>query len=158
MPPFPIYLISSQNAKYLQVNPTIMKGVHVTVDIIENYKKLTFSNHDLRNFLELHMSKCMPSVQLVEGVTIQLVPMDQARGLQKSSILSLLYMPHFVRNIEVKMFLKQVLVYFHGGCLWLDNCIFVDVDLINSIIVFPKLVFEPVPFFAGMDQDISLVT
>ena len=80
-------MVILKNAKYPLVNPTIPKGVHVATNIMDNLKKLTFSDQELRMFSELHMSKYMTIVKLVEGVPIQLVPMDWAQGLAKSSLL-----------------------------------------------------------------------
>ena len=88
------------------MNVAILMGVHVTVNIIDNLKKLTFSDHDLRKFLELHMWKYMTSVQIVEGMPIQLVPMDWDHVLEKLSIQSPMYMPHFVRTAEVNTCMK----------------------------------------------------
>ena len=60
----------------------------------------------------------------MEGDPIQLVPMEWPHGLDKSGILSLLYMPHFGCTTEVNMCVKYMLVCFNGVCLWLDNRIF----------------------------------
>ena len=59
----------------------------------------------------------MASKQLVEGEPILLVPMEWARGLEKSVFLSLMHMPHFGCTNEVNTCMKQLLVYFHGGFL-----------------------------------------
>ena len=73
-----------------------------------NLKKMTFYDHDLRNFPKIHMSNYMTSVQLVEGRPIQLVPMYWACGLDNLSILSLLCMPLFGRIAEVNTCVKQL--------------------------------------------------
>ena len=86
----------------------------------------------------------MNSVQLIEGGPIQLVPMDWACGLENLGILSLMNMPN--------------LFYFHGSYLWLDNHIYVDVELIFSITGLPKAGIIPTPFFTGKEQDTNLVS
>ena len=83
------------------LNPTISKGVHVMADIMSNLKKLTFSNHDLRKFPKLHMSKYMMLVKLMEFGTLWLLPMDWDHGLEKYGILSILYMPRFFLTTKV---------------------------------------------------------
>ena len=93
----------------------------------------------------------------MEGGTIQLVPMHYSHGLDKSGILSMMYMPHFSHTVEVDRCMKKLLVCFHGGCLWLDNHIFVDIDLIVSITELSKEGVDPVPFFAIKEQDTILV-
>ena len=52
--------------------------------------------------------------------------------------------------------MKQLLAFFHGGFLWLDRKISVDIELIASIIGLPLAVVDPAPFFAGKDQDKNL--
>ena len=59
--------------------------------------------------------------------------MEQVRGLVQEGLLSLMYMSHLHRSREVNPCVKQLLVSFHGGCLWLDKKINVDVDLIATI-------------------------
>ena len=88
---------------------------------------------------------------------IQLVPMDWAQCLENPGILSLLYMSHFSNTTEVNTCMKKLLVCFHGGYLWFNNHIFVDVDLIAIISGFPKARVDPTPFFAGKEQDKILV-
>ena len=65
-------IIIRKNSRYPLANPTISKGVHVMTDIMANMNKLTFSNHDLRKFPKLHMSKYMMLVQLMEFGPLQL--------------------------------------------------------------------------------------
>ena len=99
-------MVICKNTKYPLVKLVIPCDVPVTIDIMDNLKKVTFSDHDLRNFPKIHMSKYMTSLQLVEGEPIQLVPMEWPRGLDKPGILSLLYMPHFSCTTEVNMCVK----------------------------------------------------
>ena len=50
-----------------------------------------------------------------------------------------------------------MLVCFHGGCLWLEQNILVDVELIALTTRLPiDGVNNPAPFFAGKDQDVTL--
>ena len=79
-------VVIQKNEKYMLVNPIIPPCVHITANIMPNMEKLTFTNNDLRKFSELHMSKYMTSVQRIEGGSIELVPMDWARGLEHFGI------------------------------------------------------------------------
>ena len=123
------------------------------MDIMYNLKKFPFYDHELRKLPKLHMSKCMPSVKIMEGDPIQLVPMEQDYGLDKSGIISLLYVPHFGRTTKVNTCVKQLLVCFHEICMWLYTLIYVDVNLIHFTAGLPKERFNPVPFFVGNEQD-----
>ena len=53
-----------KNSKYHLVKPVIPPGVYVTIDIMPNLKKLTFTNRNLRKFPELWISQYMTSVQV----------------------------------------------------------------------------------------------
>ena len=53
---------------------------------------------------------------------------------------------------EVNTCINKLLIFFHGGCLWLDTRIYVDVDLICTITGFPKEGVDPKPLFAGKEQ------
>ena len=54
---------------------------------------------------------------------------------------------------EVNDYVKQLLVYFHGRCLWLDRKISMDMELIASIIGLALVGVDPTPFFIRKDQD-----
>ena len=65
--------------------------------------------------------------------TYDLSVKEYARGLEQSGLLNLLLMPHFGRLGLVGMYVKQLIVCFHGGYLWLDKPYEVMVDLISNI-------------------------
>ena len=67
-----------------------------------------------------------------------------------------MHMPHFGHTTEVNTCVKQLLVCFHGGCLWLKRNILVDVELITSITGLPLAGVDPMPFFTRKDQDATL--
>ena len=71
--------------------------------------------------------------------------------------MSLLYMPHFGRTSKVNTCVNKPLVFFHGGFLWLDIHISVDVYLIATITGFPIVGIDPIPYIARKDQDKILV-
>ena len=61
--------------------------------------------------------------------------------------MSLMYMLHFSQSIEVNACVKQLLVSFHGGCLWLDQKYSMDIELIATIIGLPLTNVESTPYF-----------
>jgi hypothetical protein len=54
-------------------------------------------------------------------------------GLVNTGILSFLEIPHFERGEYVNNYVKQLLVVLHGGFLWLDEPVSIDVKLISFI-------------------------
>ena len=91
---------------------------------------MKFEDYDTRKAKELERNRfmvIMPSVLLNADVVSA---MEWEHGLGQSGILNLLLMPHFSRTTPVKMYVKQLLVCFHGGYLWLDKPYEVTVDLV----------------------------
>ena len=83
-------------------------------------------------------------------------PMEWGKGLDQSGLLSLLFMPHFGRSIEVNTYVKQLLVEFHGGYMWLDKAYSVDVNLILEITGLPQVGVDPMSFLKK-DKDPSMI-
>ena len=106
-------------------------------DILLNLQKLTFVGHDTKKQSDQDCADYMVTVQDTLDAPKQFVPMEWDRGLDQSSILSLLYMLHFGTNIAINTCVKNLLVLFHGGFLCLGNPISVDVELIAVITGLP---------------------
>ena len=70
---------------------------------------------------------------MVPGAQIQRIPQPWESGLANSGLLGLINMPHFGQLNEAHASVKQILVYFHGGMLWLNTFIPITVDLIATI-------------------------
>ena len=92
---------------------------------------MTFGDHDIPKFPELDMKIYMVLVQDTPDRPKHLVPLEWARGLGQAGLLLLMYMSHFGRSTEVNACVKQLLVSFHGGCLWIDKKHYVDVEMIT---------------------------
>ena len=63
--------------------------------------------------------------------------LEYACGLEQSDLLNLLLMPHFGRSEPVGMYVKQLLVCFHGGYIWMNKPYEVMTDLISAITGLP---------------------
>ena len=59
--------------------PIVSIGVQVMKNIIPNFKKMTFVNHDLQKFPELAMDKYMVVIKDIENSPMNLVLMEWAR-------------------------------------------------------------------------------
>jgi hypothetical protein len=62
--------------------------------------------------------------------------MDYA-WLYNTIIMNLLEIPHFGRGKDVNACVKQLLTLVHGGILWMDRHVSIDVELIIEIIGLP---------------------
>ena len=67
-----------------------------------------------------------------------------------------MHMPHFGCIEKVNVHVKQLLLCFHGGCLWLIHKTLVDVKLVLLIIGLPLAGVNPTPFFARKDTNTML--
>ena len=90
---------------------------------------------------------------MVIGAPIVHIPHPWAKGLNKSMLLGLINMPHFGQFNEANACVKQLLVCFHGGTLWLDTPITLTVDLISEITGLLKDGEDPSQYFKGRDND-----
>ena len=72
--------------------------------------------------------------------------MQWATGIASAGLLDLLFMPHFDHSLQVNIYVRQILVCFHRGCLWLDQPYPVDIKLIYSITGLPKTGGDPSPY------------
>ena len=65
-------------------------------------------------------------------------------------------MPHFGCKIQINTSVKKLLVFFHGGFLWLVKPISIDLELIAIIIGLPFAGMDPMPLLRK-DQEASIV-
>ena len=65
------------------------------------------------------------------------------KGLEHFGLLSLLFMPYFGWSTEVNNYVKQLLVIFHGGFLWLDKPYSISANLMLAITRLPRAGADP---------------
>jgi hypothetical protein len=70
-------------------------------------------------------------------------PLQWATGLEKTGILGLLDLPHFGRGQYANSCVKQLMAVTHGGDIWLDKLVSIDVELIAHITGFPSRGMDP---------------
>jgi len=58
-------------------------------------------------------------------------PKQWIPGLYNTIIMNLLEIPHFGRGKDVNSCVKQLLTLVHGGILWMDRLVSIDVELIT---------------------------
>jgi hypothetical protein len=74
----------------------------------------------------------------------------------QSTILNVMKMSHCGRHHEVNLCVKILLSCFHGGYLWLDRCIIVDLTLIHRITDLSMQGTDPHDFYPGKVADRAL--
>jgi hypothetical protein len=68
-----------------------------------------------------------------------LQPKAWATGLANTGILNLVEIPHFGRGKEVNNYVKKLMVVLHGGFLWLEELVSIDIELISFITGLPSM-------------------
>ena len=70
------HMTTKKNDKYTLVELFIPKGVWVMGKFLANLRKLSFSNRNLKKYLEFKLNQYMDTVHTIEGGPIELVPMQ----------------------------------------------------------------------------------
>jgi hypothetical protein len=83
-------------------------------------------------------------------------PVQWAAGLEKTGILGLLDLPHFGRGQYANSCVKQLMVVTHGGDLWLDKLVSIDVELIVHITGLPSRGMDPAQFLEDKTKEKAL--
>jgi hypothetical protein len=71
-------------------------------------------------------------------------------------ILGLLDLPHFGRGKYARICIKQLIAVTHGGDIWLDNIISIDVDITMKFIGFPSWGMDPTQFLDDKTKEKEL--
>jgi len=109
-------------------------------EMIGGVNTIKYSYHDIANivkFLDLAQHNYMESRGEGPSRTPLLEPTQWILGLYNIGIMKLLYIPHFGHGKHINGCVKQLLSRMHGGVLWMDRPILINVDLIAAIIELP---------------------
>jgi hypothetical protein len=74
----------------------------------------------------------------------------------RSTILNVMKLPYFNRHQEVNTCVKLLLLFYHGGYLWLDRRMTVDLTLIHMITGLSMQGPDPQKFYPGKVADHTL--
>ena len=86
-----------------------------------NLQALSFDENDTNKMSTLDRNNCMDLVKETPNSPNCFVAKEWVKGLEQSGLLSLLFMPCFGQSTEVNTYVKQLLVVFHRGYMWLDK-------------------------------------
>jgi hypothetical protein len=86
-----------------------------------------------------------------------LQPKQWVAGLVNTWILHLLEIPHFGRGKDMNNCVKQLLVVLHGGFLWMDKPVSIDVELISFITGLPSNGEKPTQYMDDKTKEKELM-
>jgi hypothetical protein len=91
-----------------------------------------------------------------KGKKSTIIPQPWTIDLTQFTILKVMKIPHFGRNQEVNVCIKLLLSRFHGGYMWLDRRITIDLKLIHRITRLSMQGPDPQEFYPGKAADHAL--
>jgi hypothetical protein len=132
--------ISCTQAELVIMMPKIPEGVKVEDEMVGGVDTIKYSNHDVADavkFLDLVPQNYLESRgEGPSGVPL-LEPVQWILGLYNMGIMNLLDIPHFGCGKHINGCVKQLLARVHGGILWMDRPMPINVDLIATITGLP---------------------
>jgi hypothetical protein len=121
--------------------PCIPEGVQATPSLLGCIERLRYTDHDVSDtnkFPEFVQQVYMESLGTGPLGDPILQPKQWVTGLENTGILNLLEIPHFGWGKDVNNCIKQLLAVLHGGFLWLEEPVSIDVELISFITGLPS--------------------
>jgi hypothetical protein len=116
--------------------PCIPEGVQAMPTLLGCVEKLKYSDHDVVDagkFPEFAQQVYMDNIGTGPFNNPILQPKAWETGLANTCILNLVEIPHFGRGKEVNNCVKKLMAVLHGGFLWLEEPVSIDVELISFI-------------------------
>jgi hypothetical protein len=141
---------------YTLVTMYLPKGIHTgkpQLDKIMTLKINEFNLGDRKNFSMLTPHRYF---NRNKGKNSRIIPQPWTMDLAQSTIPNMMKIPHFGRHQEVNGCVKLLLLSFHGGYLWLDKHITVDLVLIHRITGLNMQGPDPQDFYLGKAVDCAL--
>jgi hypothetical protein len=117
--------------EYSLVTVYLPKGIRAVRADQEKIAALKFSDFNLGDRKVYNMLTPHKYLTRTKGKNLKIVPQSWTMNLAQSTLLNVMNIPHFERHQEVNACVKLLLSCYHGGYLWLNCHIIVDLTLIN---------------------------
>jgi hypothetical protein len=118
---------------YAVVTAYLSKGVHAVHADQEKLTVLKFSDFNLGDRKVYSMLAPHKYMIITKGKNPKTVLQQWTHNLAQSTLLNVMKIPLFGRHQEVNACVRLLLSCYHGGYLWLDCHITMDLILINRI-------------------------
>jgi hypothetical protein len=137
----------------------IPEGVNIAGNMLGHVEKLRYSNNDMmdtKHFPEFSNKVYLQIVGIGTFDESINQPVQWASGLAKNKILGLLEFPHFGRGQYANNYIKKLMEVTHGGSLWLEQIISIDIELIAYTTGLPSWREDPTQFLEDKTKEKSL--
>jgi hypothetical protein len=142
--------------EYALVTAYLPKGIRVVRADQDKITALKFSDFNLRDRKVYNMLAPHKYLTRTKGKNSKVIPQAWTHNLAQSTLLNVMKIPHFGRHQEVNACVKMLLSCYHGGYLWLNHRITVDLTLINQITGLSMQGPDPQDFYPGKSMDRAL--
>jgi hypothetical protein len=142
------------------VLPCIPEGVQATAGLLGCIDKLRYADHDVSDtgkfpeFMQQVYMEILGTGPLGDPV---LQPKQWIAGLFNTGIMNFLEIPHFGRGKYVNNCIKKLLAVLHGGFLWMDRSVSIDVELISFITGLPSDGEKPMQYMDDKTKEKALM-
>jgi hypothetical protein len=114
---------------YTVITAYLPKGIRIVRPQLERIPTLNISDYNLGDRKSYGMLTPHKYLTKTKGNKMKIIPQPWTMNLAQSTLLNVMKIPHFGRHQEVNACVKILLSCFHGGYLWLDRHITVDLTL-----------------------------
>jgi hypothetical protein len=142
--------------EYTLITAYLPKGIRAVgpqLGLIPDLKISDFNLGDRKNYALLAPHRYLTKMT---GKKPKIVPQPWIKEIVRSTILNVMKIPHFGRHQEVNACVKLLLSCYHGGYLWLDRHVTVDLVLIHMITGLSMQGPDPQKFYPGKAADRTL--
>jgi hypothetical protein len=139
--------------EYTLVTTYLPKGIRTVRTDQDKIAALKFSDFNLRDHKVYNMLAPYKYLTKMKGKNSKIIPQSWTMNLAQSTLLNVMKIPHFGRHQEVNACVKLLLSCYHGGYLWLDHRITVDLTLIHQITGLSMQGPDPQEFYPGKTTD-----
>jgi hypothetical protein len=141
---------------YTLITAYLPKGIRAVGPQLGQIMMLKISDFNLGDRKNYGMLAPHKYLTKTKGKKSKIIPQPWTMDIVRSTILNVMKIPHFGRHQEVNACVKILLSCFHGGYLWLDRCITVDLVLIHRITGLSMQGPDPQEFYPGKAADRAL--
>jgi hypothetical protein len=117
--------------EYTLITTYLLKGVRAVQDDQDKLVALNFNDFNLGDRKTYRMLAPHKFLTKTKGRNPKIVPQSWTQNLAQSTLLNIMKIPHFGKHQEVNACVRLLLSCYHGGYLWLDRHITLDLTLIN---------------------------
>jgi hypothetical protein len=156
IPPLVVWLVvtaSPRDFDYTLITAYYSKGIHAVGPQLGQILMLKISDFNLGDCKNYGMLAPHKYLTKTIGKKSKIVPQSWTMDIARSTILNVMKIPHFDRHQEVNVCIKILKSCYHGGYLWLDRCITVDLALIHWITGLSMQGPDPQDFYLGKVAD-----